>query len=461
MYMLVSIKKVSIFSLFIPFLVVTYLLYPQNTFAYSQTKVWESSFYSPNFSNQNSVSSHSESTSISKLEFSIKNSVTAYTVSGGTRSAFPSQVNVGTVVEFVPSFDNSQILWLPQWYPYPLSVSSPNGHWVPDSTYTPLCSPSDDVIGTTGWWNSSILAQNNIHFFTPLLVQKPAVSFTNLSGLTDNGDGTLTVNSAGPISVTVHLSSTPGGYYFEVSQGGVCRSAESFSYTAPSQYYPSPVNKTGSALITSTGNKINFTVPAQDIVFNFTAVGPSFIDIGLRVKEQGIVAPTPIAIESVGTTPMSPLRIARQGVVYGVALVAVSDSNASQARVKLSDGSIKALRRFSSPVASFPDQSGDAIGHCSGGSTSFYATMDISNASAVDAVFTRTSSTGSGTSATSFTVPANSTLSKGGFGNLTYADPGCNVDVPAAGSTDGSATYSITQSGTVVDTATYYWHYTL
>lgn len=70
-----------------------------------------------------------------------------------------------------------------------------------------------------------------------------------------------------------------------------------------------------------------------------SGVGGSFIDIGLRVKESsGTVS---IAAESVAT---SPLRIAKGGTVYGIALVPTTDANASHTYIKLGNA-LKALRK--------------------------------------------------------------------------------------------------------------------
>ena len=79
----------------------------------------------------------------------------------------------------------------------------------------------------------------------------------------------------------------------------------------------------------------------------------NFIDIGLRVNQGTPTSPNiqHIAIESVVTPPATPskLRIAKNGTAYGtnifhVALVDPGDANATKVRIKLADGSVKALR---------------------------------------------------------------------------------------------------------------------
>nr|MBP8302658.1 hypothetical protein [Phycisphaerae bacterium] len=69
---------------------------------------------------------------------------------------------------------------------------------------------------------------------------------------------------------------------------------------------------------------------------------PDYVDIGLRVYDgQDTVR---IACEPAGTLT-SPLRIAKHGTVYGIALVDPSDSSASAIRVATRSG-VKALRRY-------------------------------------------------------------------------------------------------------------------
>ncbi len=75
--------------------------------------------------------------------------------------------------------------------------------------------------------------------------------------------------------------------------------------------------------------------------FSCNAPTTNYIDIGLRIKQaDGTVAH--IAIEPT-TAQTSPLKIAKNGVKYTVALVPINDVNATKARVNTPTG-IKALR---------------------------------------------------------------------------------------------------------------------
>jgi len=77
-------------------------------------------------------------------------------------------------------------------------------------------------------------------------------------------------------------------------------------------------------------------------LFEIKAWGPYQEDIGLKMQTpSGIVS---IAAE-IGA-PTSPLRIAKDGVVYGVALVNPGDANDSGVRIKLASGETKALRKL-------------------------------------------------------------------------------------------------------------------
>ncbi|MEA2715682.1 MAG: hypothetical protein QOG91_710 [Candidatus Parcubacteria bacterium] len=72
---------------------------------------------------------------------------------------------------------------------------------------------------------------------------------------------------------------------------------------------------------------------------------PACTDVGLRVEESGFSTPTIVAVEPVGTTPMSPLRIFNGVKTYGIVLVVPGTDTATMARIRLSDGTIMAIGR--------------------------------------------------------------------------------------------------------------------
>lgn len=93
----------------------------------------------------------------------------------------------------------------------------------------------------------------------------------------------------------------------------------------------------------------NFIPPwfcVQAYIYELRAFGPAapvYQDIGLRVQ-------TPTGIVSIAAeigAPTSPLRIAKSGVIYGIALVDPGDPNDSGVRIQTSSG-IKALRKIDS-----------------------------------------------------------------------------------------------------------------
>ncbi|KKQ06501.1 MAG: Ig family protein [Parcubacteria group bacterium GW2011_GWB1_36_5] len=117
----------------------------------------------------------------------------------------------------------------------------------------------------------------------------------------------------------------------------------------------------------------------------------------------------------------------------------------------------------------FPDQNTTAFGHCSFRTTSFYGVINITNSSSNDVRFSRTSFTTptlpgiTGSSPSSFIVPAGSTLGKGGFGNITYSDSDCMIVVPSNNVLDGSATYKVERvdnGALVASEVIYSWDYT-
>lgn len=78
--------------------------------------------------------------------------------------------------------------------------------------------------------------------------------------------------------------------------------------------------------------------------YELRAFGPDPVqDIGLRVQTPGGIVS--IAAEPTGTLT-SQLRITKDGVVYGIALVDPGDVNDSGVRIRLASGEIKALRRL-------------------------------------------------------------------------------------------------------------------
>jgi len=77
--------------------------------------------------------------------------------------------------------------------------------------------------------------------------------------------------------------------------------------------------------------------------FTTGAVAPGFLDIGLRVRNGSGVTVSIAAEIGVAT---SPLRIAKDGIVYGIALVNPGDVNDSGVRIQTANDGLKALRRL-------------------------------------------------------------------------------------------------------------------
>lgn len=199
------------------------------------------------------------------------------------------------------------------------------------------------------------------------------------------------------------------------------------------------------------------TLIAVAVVVGFTnTANADFVDIGFRVKEAGTVSPTAIAIESVGTVPMSPLRIAKNGVVYGIALVDPSDINATKALIRLAGNVTKALRKFSSDL--FPDKKLKVYYHCNGIELYYSAMTVISNPLNTPITFTRTTYSTTGlNSLSSFVIPANSNVTKEiAYTNKSNAS-NCPVEQPTPNLPPGFADYNVTQGASIIDTVDYSW----
>lgn len=187
------------------------------------------------------------------------------------------------------------------------------------------------------------------------------------------------------------------------------------------------------------------------------------VDIGLFVRENGSLAK--ICAENIAETT-SPLRIAKSGIKYGVALVDPSDPNASKARIRIPGGITKALKKYVVPSVypNFADQTHD-VQRDGLGPTDFYAIFPISNVGDNNTyVFVRTNTSNInadkiGYSPTSFTLNPNSTMNLK-LGRVTF--PGKVDQVPDPTWIQGSATYSVrvgSSSGPEIDTVTYTWVY--
>lgn len=148
---------------------------------------------------------------------------------------------------------------------------------------------------------------------------------------------------AGSIYVSSNLATQWNIFY----AGVLTLSGSGTSWPSPSDFLP-PLRE-GTYTI-SWGNISGYTTPASQslylnnnssiIFYGDYAIGS--MDIGLRLFDGSQTIK--IAIEPTGTLT-SPLRIAKNGIVYGIALVDISDPRASKMRVKTSSG-IKAIMKI-------------------------------------------------------------------------------------------------------------------
>lgn len=160
----------------------------------------------------------------------MRNAVTNAVIAEG--AVIPS----GTKVKFVPvAFNNNHIAW----FLSGSTLDSPYAYW-DNGGPIPACSLSDkfarqrfsngqelyngntgDAVRTFKKYvdNKSPTFDVNINAFLPIVVTKPNVSAvldpSSTAGVTDNGDGTYTVNSAGIIKGIVTFAPTTAKAYFQ------------------------------------------------------------------------------------------------------------------------------------------------------------------------------------------------------------------------------------------------------
>jgi len=188
----------------------------------------------------------------------------------------------------------------------------------------------------------------------------------------------------------------------------------------------------------------------------------SFIDIGFRVNQGTQASPSieRVAIENPADSVSSPLKLAKNGIVYRVALVDPSDPLALNVRIRLPGNITKALRKYVENV--YPEFENKAVnlkGSCSAGRTTWSGEISLTNNSSSEFEFIKDSTSGNGRSPNSFIVGPNSTKTIPGFGYLFYDSRNC-VAVPAGIVIEGSVTYLIKQNNVYTGkTVTYNWEY--
>jgi hypothetical protein len=163
----------------------------------------------------------------------------------------------------------------------------------------------------------------------------------------------------------------------------------------------------------------------------------------------------------------SPLRIAKNGTILGIALVDTTDPLASKTRIAISASSIKALKKYATStsatttmdIADLPDQTVMTSGVQNGGRTDFSGTITLSNPTKDEITLTRTSFSplGTETAPASISLHAHFATPVGGFGYLSL--PGYPSTPNSTYSGTGSAVYDIVKGGVTVGSVTYSWTY--
>ena len=238
-------------------------------------------------------------------------------------------------------------------------------------------------------------------------------------------------------------------------------------------YYPSPSTP-------SSNFKCNIAPPSSTCAFDFSLLngGAKGVSQGQSITNTITVTKIPLVptglvtfnvseLPPESTASISPTSCTPSG--SGIMTCAATINILTTALTPPGSYPVTVVGTSETVGLGFPDQNTTAFGYCNGMYTSFYGVINITNSSSNDVRFRRTSFTTptlpgiTGSSPSSFIVPAGSTLGKGGFGNVTYSDSGCMIAVPSNNVLDGSATYEVVEvvSGAiVVPEVIYSWDYT-
>lgn len=236
---------------------------------------------------------------------------------------------------------------------------------------------------------------------------------------------------------------SPQGWSYYPSAGNPSTSFQCSAPTPPSGVFDFLLSNAGDKSV----NQGQSTTNIVTVTKTFTSAPPSLVTFSAyELPPESTASFSPASCTPSGPTTM---------VCTTTMTISTDPSTPSGSYPIIVVGSSEA------PYPGFPNQSTMATGHSAGVTISFYGTISIKNQYPNTAVFTRTafSPIYQESAPTSFSIPANTTLAKSGFGNLVYYNS--NVVVPGGvyGPGNGSATYSVTVNGVVVDTVTYSWDY--
>ena len=174
-------------------------------------------------------------------------------------------------------------------------------------------------------------------------VPAPVATITNAGSAACGGKTNLQVSGTNATNYKIFYQTpgTPGGAAPNIPVAGwtLLYNGSNTTYThnapAPNTQYTYALWATNAAGVTVYDTK----------TFTSSQACP-FIEL-FRVNQGTVNAPNIVGIagEQQGTVT-SKLRTAKNGIVYGVVLVETTDPMASQLRIRLADGTIKALRKY-------------------------------------------------------------------------------------------------------------------
>ena len=231
----------------------------------------------------------------------------------------------------------------------PTTVASGNASTLTwSSANTTSCSASGNWSGsksTSGSQSTGALTSAQTYTITCTGQDTTSVSASVTVNIAANATVTL---SASPTAV---LSGATSTLTWSSANATACTASGGWSgtkSTSGSQAIPNiTATTTFSIVCTGAGASASATTTVGII---------QFLDIGLRANQGTDVSPdiVHIAIIPSGTSLTSPLRIAKNGTVYQVALISPTDTNATKLRIKLSNGTIQALRKYACVVPTPP-----------------------------------------------------------------------------------------------------------
>ena len=156
------------------------------------------------------------------------------------------------------------------WFGTGISIDTPYGTWGdPATDPTKGCNTNDFVSNENSWWR-----------YVPLVVKPPTPSISTSGNVTcgsisTNGSAVCTINSAGPVTITLQENNTYGVWYYHYNRGsGYCSISTQ----------PLRLVLTAGIPCTVEDHTYQVQIPAASYTYTFSAINP--------IPTESITAPT-------------------------------------------------------------------------------------------------------------------------------------------------------------------------